>query len=113
MPDAVLCVPRAILSWPDAVVVLPAAIEFAPEAVVASPKGGPVAASAVKSPPPSEQHAADQGSAENGYDFLGAGLAVAPGNLGDDDVSVLDFAPDDFVNVIHDNPSPSNYFFSC
>lgn len=28
-------------------------------------------------------------------------LAVALGNLGDDDVAVLDFAPDDFVDVVH------------
>lgn len=61
--------------------------------------------------PPSEQHAADQGSAENGYDFLGACLAVAPGNLGDDDVAVLDLAPDDFVNVVH-LASPIRHIFS-
>ena len=63
--------------------------------------------------PPSEQHAADQGSAKNGYDFLGAGLAVAPGNLGYDDVAVLDFAPYDFVDVVHLASSISSCISLC
>ena len=45
------------------------------------------------------------------FGMSGVLLAAIPGNLGDDDVAVLDLAPYDFVNVVH-LASPIRHIFS-